>query len=86
MSESVTCDVCGKTGRRRMKQVVPEGWLFGESKIDGESALQPNGNITAETMVCMVCSEDCSKRFWRKGPGRINLMSGELFPSIDGDT
>lgn len=63
MSDFINCDVCSKSGRRKMFKHCPEGWLYGEflNDDDPESAF-----------VVSVCSEECARRFFVPGPGDLN--------------
>ena len=65
MSDIFACDECGKEGRRQFMAMVPEGWLYGESRVAE----------TDEIVVVGVCSEGCRDSFFRPGPGRITVDS-----------
>lgn len=57
MSEPVTCDVCGKVGRRKRGFLCPDDWYYMESAVDGE------------TVIIYACSESCQTIPWLRGPG-----------------
>lgn len=60
MSDPIRCEVCGKTGQRRVMKHCPEGWFYGEVIDDEDSPL-----------VVVACSVECSQRFWLPGPGDL---------------
>ena len=68
MGEEVRCDVCGKEGRRGRSKHCPVGWFYGESIVENKDGSQ---DAEADTHISWVCSEECSKNFWCKGPGDL---------------
>ena len=78
MSEEVRCDVCKKPGRRRMGQIAPADWSYGESDmVDGV------GNVVDQVVV-YACSQKCREKFWNNGPGKLDLGSYIATQSIGG--
>lgn len=75
MSDTVRCEVCKTIGYRRRGHAAPDGWLFGEA-IDDEG---PENDAT----IVWACSKSCANRFWRQGPGRLDLRTGVMTPAID---
>lgn len=71
MADSARCEVCKKSGLRRRGQVSPEGWSFAEVTNDED----PDGII-----IVWACSEACRTNFWTPGPGRLDLITGEITP------
>ena len=58
------CDICGKIGQRPAWSAGPEGWLYGESEVDGE------------VFITLACSRACAEQFWRPAtPG--SLLTGK---------
>jgi len=62
MGDMVKCDWCGAESYKQASAYAPKGWLYAEIVDQDEP-----GN----TMIAIVCSEDCSRSIWRKGPGRL---------------
>jgi hypothetical protein len=58
MSDSVSCEKCGKEGRRRRFYPCPENWWWIEVKVDGI------------TMMGHACSVECKDALWQEGPGK----------------
>lgn len=71
MSSEFLCEVCRKSGRRRMMQMVPEGWYYAEAYIDAD----PETGTPADILVMGVCSDECRDAFWKKGPGRLTTAT-----------
>lgn len=64
MSEQVCCDVCGAKGRRRQMTWAPEGWFYAEATDEEDKD---------NTLIVLACSEECKNKFWKEGPGKMNL-------------
>ena len=63
MSDSVCCDVCGTEGRRKRFTWAPEGWFYAEATDEEDKS----------TIIVWACSEECKNKFWKQGPGKMNL-------------
>lgn len=64
MSEMVTCECCGKPGRRFIGRVAPEGWWF------GSFTLAPDGDHDpGDTLIVVACSIECRDSLWTKQDG-----------------
>lgn len=71
MSDHVRCDVCGALGNRRMLRVAPNGWAYGVSKLEDQN----------DELIVYACSPKCQAAFWKRGPGKMDLVTGELTES-----
>lgn len=78
MADPVTCEKCGKTGKRRMGYVAPEGWFFGSFTFDAEG-----DHIPGDFLIVHACSVECRDGLWTQQAGhrwdavetRINVAS-----------
>jgi len=61
MSESTTCEHCGKPGLRRIGHVAPEGWWFGSFTLSPEGDHAPG-----DTLIVHACSAECRDALWTK--------------------
>ena len=68
MSDPIDCDVCGRTGRRRMNALTPLGWLGVQLFISPEEArIATPADPNAQIYVMAVCSHTCAAAFWQGG-------------------
>lgn len=64
MSDPVTCEHCGRPGRRRLGHVAPEDWYF------GMFTLAPDGDHDpGDVLIVLACSEACREGLWTKMAG-----------------
>jgi hypothetical protein len=75
MSDPMICDCCGAIGRRRMMMTAPEGWLWTE--------LATNSDDPTDTLIVVVCSQECATRLWRDKPERLDASRSVRIPSRD---
>lgn len=73
MSDPMLCDCCGATGRRRMMMTSPEGWLWTE--------LATNSDNPEDTLIVVVCSQECASRLWRDKPERLDSSRSVRIPA-----
>jgi hypothetical protein len=74
MSSSVACDVCGAAGRRRRGRCAPDGWFFAEVR-----ETDPDGATDdTDSTIVYACTPVCAGRFWKRGPGRLDLVTGSV--------
>lgn len=71
MSDLFRCEVCSDKGKRYKGKLVPEGWYYAEVTDDDH----PSNPI-----VVGVCSTACRSRFWKSGPGHLNLTEERCGP------
>lgn len=64
MSDEVTCERCGLSGKRRLGHVASEGWYF------GSFTLAPDGDHDpGDLLIVHTCSETCRDALWTKMDG-----------------
>ena len=51
-----------------MRRIAPEGWAYGVSKLEDQN----------DELIVYACSPKCAAEFWKRGPGKMNLVTGEL--------
>lgn len=71
MSSPISCDACGKSGRRRKGTYCPKGWLYTEVVDDDEEIPEDE-----RVLIIAVCSEKCARSIWTPGPGKLDLTLG----------
>lgn len=69
MADIVHCDVCRKSGWRKLRRAAPAGWYFAESADDDDPE---------NVVVIYACSDECKQKFWKRGPGFLSLSTGVM--------
>lgn len=64
MSDQVTCERCGVSGRRLHWHVAPEGWYFAALTLSPDGDHDPG-----DLLVVHACSEACRDALWTKMAG-----------------
>lgn len=64
MSDPVTCERCGRPGRRLLGHIAPDGWYFGSFTFDSEGDHDPG-----DLLIVHACSPECRDALWTKMDG-----------------
>ena len=67
----MTCERCGKPGRRSIGRVAPEGWFFGSFTLGSDGDHDPG-----ELLIVHACSAECRDALWTR-------MDGHRWDEID---